>query len=110
MKESIEKNKIFPPAQSIEFLAGSVVSKQVIKNKSGNITLFAFDEGEGLSEHTTPFDALVHVIEGSIRISIGGKNHELNGGDAIIMEAGIPHALHALSRVKFLLTMIRGET
>ena len=109
MKESIEKNKIFAPAQSIEFLAGSVVSKQVIKNKSGNITLFAFDEGEGLSEHTAPFDALVHVIEGNIRISIGGKNHELNAGNAIIMEAGIPHALHALSRVKFLLTMIRGE-
>ncbi len=109
MKESIEKNKIFSPAQSIEYLAGSVVSKQVIKNKGGNITLFAFDEGEGLSEHTAPFDAVVHVYEGRIRIGIGGVNHELNGGDAIIMEAHIPHTLHALSRVRFELTMIRGD-
>ena len=109
MKESIEKNILFSPVLSIEYLSGSVVSKQVIKNKVGNVTLFAFDEGEGLSEHTAPFDALVQVMEGSIRIKIGAKQHELNGGDAIIMEAGIPHALHALSRVKFLLTMIRGE-
>jgi quercetin dioxygenase-like cupin family protein len=108
-KENIEKNRIFAPVQSIEYSAGSVVSKQVIKNKSGNVTLFAFDEGEGLSEHTAPFDALVQVLEGRLRIRIGTSDHTLSAGDAIIMEANIPHALQALSRIKFVLTMIRGE-
>ena len=108
-KENLEKNKIFAPLQTIEYLQGSVVSKQVIKNKAGNVTLFAFDEGEGLSEHTAPFDALVQVLEGNLLIKIGETEHNLSGGDAIIMEANIPHALNAISRIKFMLTMIRGE-
>jgi quercetin dioxygenase-like cupin family protein len=110
MKDSIEKNKIFTPSNSIEFVEGAVVSKQVIKNKSGNVTLFAFDEDEGLSEHAAPFDALVHVLDGNLRITIGGREHQLTTGDSIIMEANIPHALKALSKIKFILTMIRGES
>jgi quercetin dioxygenase-like cupin family protein len=108
-KETIGKNLKFVPIHSIEYSSGSVVSKQVIKNKAGNVTLFAFDEGEGLSEHTAPFDALVYVLEGNLQIRIGATEHNLSGGDAIIMEANIPHALLALSKIKFILTMIRGE-
>ena len=86
---------------------GSVVSRTIINNREGTVTIFAFDEGEGLSEHTAPFDALVHILEGRAEIKISGKTSIIEQGEAIILPAGRPHAVKALSRFKMLLTIIR---
>ena len=86
---------------------GSVVSRQITKAEAGNVTLFAFDQDQELSEHTAPFDALVHVLDGEAEIRISGKPFHLKSGDAIIMPANEPHAVRALTRFKMLLTMIR---
>jgi quercetin dioxygenase-like cupin family protein len=86
---------------------GSVVSRQITKDDAGNVTLFAFDEGQELSEHTAPFDALVHVLDGETEVRISGKPYQLKNGDAIIMPANEPHALKATTKFKMLLTMIR---
>jgi quercetin dioxygenase-like cupin family protein len=86
----------------------AVVSREIIKKNSGTVTLFAFDEGQGLSEHTAPFDAMVQVIEGEAEITISGKPNHLKGGDIIIMPAGEPHSLKAIKRFKMLLVMIRS--
>jgi quercetin dioxygenase-like cupin family protein len=92
----------------IEYSQGGVISKQVIKAQTGNVTLFSFDAGQGLSEHSAPFDALVQIIEGNARITIGGEPFELIANQSIIMPANIPHALHAISAFKMILTMIRS--
>lgn len=91
----------------VTYHAGSVVSRQITKAEAGNVTLFAFDQDQELSEHTAPFDALVHVLEGEAEIRISGKPFHLKSGDAIIMPAHEPHAVRALTRFKMLLTMIR---
>jgi quercetin dioxygenase-like cupin family protein len=85
-----------------------VVSRQITKAEAGNVTLFAFDINQGLSEHTAPFDALVHILEGETEVTISGKPFQLKMGDAIIMPANEPHALKALQKFKMLLTMIRA--
>jgi quercetin dioxygenase-like cupin family protein len=87
---------------------GAIVSRQVIKAETGNVTLFAFDAGQELSEHTAPFDALVHVLDGEAEVTIAGQGFALQTGDAIILPAGQPHAVRARSRFKMLLTMIRA--
>ncbi|MCQ9206364.1 MAG: cupin domain-containing protein [Omnitrophica bacterium] len=92
----------------VEYQEGSVVSKEVIKQPKGSVTLFAFDKGQGLSEHTAPFDALVYVCDGEAEITISGKVHNLKAGETIIMPAGKPHALKAQERFKMLLVMIRA--
>jgi quercetin dioxygenase-like cupin family protein len=86
---------------------GSVVSRQITKEDAGNITLFAFDEGQELSEHTAPFDALAHILDGEAEVRISGQPFQLRSGDAIIMPANEPHALKAATKFKMLLTMIR---
>ncbi len=86
---------------------GAVVSRQLVKREKGNVTLFAFDRGQGLSEHTAPFDALVHVLEGSAEITIAGKVVNAATGDLVLMPARQPHGLKALEPFKMLLTMIR---
>ncbi|MDA3943638.1 MAG: cupin domain-containing protein [Bacteroidetes bacterium] len=86
----------------------AIVSKQIIKNEKGNITLFAFDQNEGLSEHTAPFDALVMIIEGEAMVSIGGENYHLAAGESIIMPANVPHALKAEKAFKMILVMIKA--
>ena len=93
----------------IAYAQGSVVSKQIIKKETGNVTLFAFDNGEGLSEHTAPFDAMVQVLDGQVEISIGGEPYLLETGESIIMPAGISHALKAVEKFKMLLTMIKDK-
>lgn len=93
----------------INYVEGGVASKQIIKNQGGNITLFAFSKGEGLSEHTAPFDAFVQVLEGVVEILIDKKSHVLKAGEMIIMPAGIPHALNATSDFKMLLVMIKTD-
>ena len=91
----------------INYQDGAVVSREIIKKPVGNVTLFAFDEGEGLTEHTSPFDALVHVLEGTAEITIAGKPHLVREGELILMPAHQPHALKAVQRYKMVLTMIR---
>jgi quercetin dioxygenase-like cupin family protein len=95
-------------ADMTAYQEGSVVSRQITKADAGNVTLFAFDKDQGLSEHTAPFDALVHVLEGEAEVTISGKPFVLGAGDVIIMPANEPHALKASRRFKMLLTMIRA--
>jgi quercetin dioxygenase-like cupin family protein len=101
-------SEIFRFDEKVDYSTGGVVSKQVMKNEKGNVTLFAFDKGEGLSEHTAPFDALIQVIEGEARIFIGGNPYDLSAGESIIMPAGIAHSLKATNAFKMILTMIRS--
>jgi len=108
MEQSIEKGKQFIAAESVAYSMQSVISRQVIKNEKGSVTLFAFDKGEGLSEHSAPFDAMVLILDGKAEITIGGKPNALQAGEAIIMPANIPHALKAIERFKMMLVMIRG--
>jgi quercetin dioxygenase-like cupin family protein len=103
-----------PPAQAwrletlVDFGKGSIVSRTLAKNAAGTLTLFAFDKGQGLSEHTAPFNALVQVLAGKLKLTIGGKPVPAEAGESVLMPAGVPHALHAPERAKMLLTMLRG--
>lgn len=106
---AFEKETILSFEDAIEYTSGGVISKQVTKSKSGNITLFSFDKGQGLSEHKTVYDAIVQILDGEAEITIDGKIHHLAKGNSIIMPANIPHALKATERFKMLLTMIRNE-
>ncbi|MCH7763140.1 MAG: cupin domain-containing protein [Candidatus Marinimicrobia bacterium] len=92
-----------------KYQEGSVVSKTLIKKDKGTVTLFAFSEGEGLSEHTAPFDALVYVTDGKAKITISGNDHDISEGEMIIMPANEPHALKAVTPFKMMLVMIREE-
>ncbi|HTO13597.1 MAG TPA: cupin domain-containing protein [Candidatus Binatia bacterium] len=92
----------------VAYQDGSVVSRIIVKRETGNVTLFAFDAGQELSEHTAPYDALVQVVEGEATITIAGQAHRLRAGDMIVMPARQPHAVTAVSRFKMLLTMIRS--
>ena len=96
-------------ADLLEYQDGAVVSRALIDRETGTVTLFAFDEGEGLSEHTAPFDALVHVLDGEAEVTISGKPFRVKQGEMIIMPADEPHALRAAERFKMLLVMIRGQ-
>ncbi|MDD2245609.1 MAG: cupin domain-containing protein [Proteiniphilum sp.] len=104
-----EKSKVIALAESIEYASGGVVSKQVTKNRAGNITLFSFDKEQGLTEHTANYDAFVQILEGKSEIELGGIIHFLEKGDCIIMPANVSHAVRATEPFKMLLTMIRGE-
>ena len=101
------KLEVLHMADLASYQDGSVVSRQITKEEAGNITLFAFDEAQELSEHTAPYDALVHVLDGEAEVRISGKPFNLKAGDAIIMPANDPHALKAVTKFKMLLTMIR---
>lgn len=92
---------------SLQYQSNSVVSREIIRKQVGTVTLFAFDAGQGLSEHTAPFDALVQVVDGSAEITIGGEVHQVAMGELVLMPAGIPHALQAVVPFKMILTMIR---
>ena len=106
--ETFEKSKVFIIRNEIDYSKDAVVSKIVTKQPSGNITLFAFDKEQGLSEHSAPFDALVEVVEGKAEIIIDKRSFVLSDGESIIMPANIPHAVRATERFKMLLTMIKG--
>lgn len=94
--------------EMIDYQENSVVSKTVIGKKSGTVTLFAFGEGQGLSEHTAPFDALVYLIDGEAEVTISGEAHRLREGEMIIMPANEPHALQAIGPFKMMLVMIKS--
>ena len=101
---------ISQPSQLIEladYQEGSVVSRTIINKKTGTVTSFAFDEGQGLSEHTAPFDALVYILDGEAEITISGKPVKVSEGEMLIMPANQPHALKAVKRFKMVLTMVR---
>jgi quercetin dioxygenase-like cupin family protein len=107
-RRKIEINgKVYKLKDLIEYQTDSVVSRTVIDKSAGTITLFAFDKGEGLSEHTTPYDALVIDLDGEVEIKIAGEKNHLIEGDMIIMPANKPHALRALSKFKMMLVMIK---
>ncbi len=94
-------------ARLIEYSKDSIVSKAILDKRAGTITLFAFDRGQKLSEHTAPYDAVVQILDGKARLTIGGENKEVPEGQIIIMPANVPHAVNAEGRFKMLLTMIR---
>lgn len=91
----------------VDYQAGAVVSRELVKKKTGSVTVFAFDQGQGLSEHTAPFDALVQILDGVAEITIGGAPHLLGKDEMILMPANVPHALKAVERFKMMLVMIR---
>ncbi len=102
------KGTVFCLAQQIDYSEGGIVSKQILKNQAGNITLFSFDKEQGLSEHTASFDAMVQILDGKAEITIGGTSHTMETGQMIIMPADIPHAVYAVEQFKMLLTMVRN--
>ncbi|KAA9035942.1 cupin domain-containing protein [Ginsengibacter hankyongi] len=108
MNNLIETSKTFVPVESIEYADGSVVSKTILKSPAGNITLFAFDKGEGLAEHNTPHEALVQLLDGEAEITIGGTLYNLHAGQSIILPSNTPHSLKANERFKMMLIMIKG--
>ena len=105
MDEHAEVSRV---GDQVSYQDGAVVSRIILKRETGNVTLFAFDTGQELSEHTTPYDALVQVVDGEAAITIAGRPYRLGAGDMILMPAHQPHALKAVSRFKMLLTMIRS--
>ncbi len=107
--KEFERAKVFNFNEIIDYADGSVVSKTIVKKETGTVTLFSFDKGQGLSEHTAPFDAMVQVIDGEAEIFVDGKPHVLKAGDSIIMPAKISHALKATERFKMILTMIKSN-
>jgi quercetin dioxygenase-like cupin family protein len=94
-------------ADAVQYATGSIVSRTLLKGDAGTLTLFAFDEGQALSEHTAPFDAVVQVLEGSARLTVGGKTIAARAGDLVLMPANVPHGVQAASRFKMLLTMFK---
>ena len=103
-----EAGRVFRPADVVAYQDGAVVSRTILEKKTGNVTLFAFDKGEGLSEHAAPFDALVLVLDGEVEISISGQPQRVKAGEAILMPAGKPHALRGVERFKMALVLIRS--
>ena len=108
MSDSIEIGRdAVDLAGLVEYGEGAVVSRTLLQRKAGTLTLFAFDRGQGLSEHTAPFDATVLVVEGTAELTVGGRKVVVEAGRLAVMPAGVPHAVHAPERFKMLLIMIR---
>jgi len=105
---TVSHSQVLSMAGLVDFQQGAIVSRVIVKGETGNVTLFAFDQNQELSEHTAPFDSLVHVIEGEIEIKISSQPYRLESGEAILMPAGKPHALKAVARSKMLLTMLHA--
>ena len=102
------RSQVLDLSQLIEYQDGSVVSREILSLKTGTLTVFAFDKGQGLSEHTAPFDATVYCLDGEIEVTISNEPYTLQTGEMIIMPANLPHALKAVKRFKMLLIMIRS--
>lgn len=104
---AVKPGEVLKLAALAEYQPGAIVSREIVSQKAGTVTLFAFEAGQGLSEHTAPFDALVNIIEGEAEITIAGKPLRLTAGDLVIMPAHKPHAVKAVTRFKMMLTMFR---
>ncbi len=102
-------SKILNFTQDIEFAKEGIVSKRILEKSTGNVSLFAFDKGQRLSEHSAPYDALIQVLEGTGEVTINKQPFNLSAGESIIMPANIPHAVFATEQFKMLLTMIKGS-
>jgi len=109
MANEFNHSEIFSYSDLIDYADGSIVSRQIIQRKSGNITLFSFDKGQRLSEHTAPFDAVISVIDGEAEVRINAVSYKLTAGQNIIMPANNPHAVTATERFKMVLTMIKDN-
>lgn len=106
--KGIEHSQVMNLADLVIYQKGAVVSRTIVDRAAGTVTLFAFDEGQGLSEHTAPFDALVYLLDGEAEIQIAGQNMCVKRGEMVVMPANQPHALRATSNFKMILTMIRS--
>ena len=103
-----EKGRVFDVAHMIDYAEGGVVSKELIHNDAGSVTLFSFDAGQQLSEHTAPFDALLQVVEGEMELSVEGKVNVVKAGEAVVIPNGARHSVSAAKPFKMIITMIRG--
>lgn len=106
-KSKLQPGEALDLSGLVNYGEDSIVSRTLVNNSAGTVTLFAFDEGQGLSEHTAPFDALVHIVEGESEVIIDGKSCRVCEGQIILMPANVPHALNAAKRFKMMLTMVR---
>lgn len=105
---TIEKGKVFKATEVIEYTDGGVVSKEFIHSNAGSVTVFSFDAGQGLSEHTAPFDALIQVIDGVMQLTVEGRTFDIKAGETFIIPSGAHHSVKAVERFKMMITMIRG--
>ena len=108
LNESDIRGRALDLASLAEYQTNAVVSRTIVDKKIGTVTIFAFDEGQGLSEHTVPYDAIVQIVEGKAEITISGRSLTARAGELVIMPAGEPHSLRAVERFKMLLIMIRA--
>jgi len=106
-KETFTHSTIYTLTDTVAYSENSIVSKVISRSENANLTLFAFDAGQSLTKHTSPFNAMIQLLEGTARIEIGETSFDLSGGNMIIMPANIPHAVEATSRFKMMLTMIK---
>ena len=106
---ALSTSEVVTLSELVDFQDGTVVSRELIHKENGTVTLFAFDNEQGLSEHTAPFDALVTILDGEAIITIGGLEHSLQPGEAIVMPANVPHAVEAVKPFKMMLVMIRSD-
>jgi quercetin dioxygenase-like cupin family protein len=107
-KKEFEKGITFSFGKLVDYASDAIVSRTILKKDTGNVSVFAFEQGQELSEHTAPFDAMVQIIDGEGEIIIDGRGRKLKAGESVIMPANIPHAVKAVSRFKMILTMIKG--
>ena len=106
--EKFEKGKVFAANNVIDYAEGGVVSKEFVHNAAGSVTVFSFDKGQGLSEHTAPFDALIQVIDVTMQLNVEGTDHQIHTGESFVIPADARHSVQANERFKMLITMIRG--
>lgn len=108
-KLTVDGARAYNLAQMTEYQEGAVVSRTLLKNSSGTLTVFSFDAGQSLSEHTVPFNAFIQVLDGEGEITVDGNTTTVNSGEIILMPGGLPHSVHATKRFKMLLTMFRTK-
>ncbi len=108
-KRAEVQGKVLKLPELVAYQDGTVASRMIINNRAGSITLFSFDEDEGLSEHTAPYDAVVTILDGECEVWLEGETYQMSAGETIIFPANAPHALSAITRFKMSLTMIRGS-
>lgn len=107
---SLPVSKIHPLKATVDVADGAIVSRTLLRSEGGNLTVFAFDDGQALTEHSAPFDAFVHLLEGELVVIIDGTEHTLTPGDVIVMPANVPHAVRATAPSKWMLVMLKGES
>ena len=105
----VEKGIVFTSNNVIDYAEGGVVSKELVHSNAGSVTLFSFDAGQGLSEHTAPFDAFIQVVDGKMELTVENVKHVISAGESFIIPSGAPHSVNAPERFKMIITMIRGQ-